>query len=196
MEDNFDIQLVTPTSIIAVRKETNKTWLSHLLSDLDLKEHIFTSRPSKKKTNNHSRPAMEWHLTTLDFESSPNQSISSFRPFISEEKRLRLRLFICCQDGCRRRQKLQVCWRHISGIKVNKDISSLPERQRRHFASEGASNRSLPHAAQEYFRILIAHLVCCCHMAFISIPSTQWGVKGPDAVSSSIPHIFLSFVSY
>lgn len=152
---------------------------------------------------------MERHFTALDFDSSPNQSISSFWPFSSEEKRLQRRLFICCQDGCQAtgqqtaavctlnvQQNLLLCRRHGSGKKVNKDTSSLPERQRRHFASEGASNRSLPHAAQEYFRILIAHLVFCCHMAFISIPSTQWGVKGPDAASSSIPHIFLSFVSY
>lgn len=93
---------------------------------------------------------------------------------------------MCRQDGCQAtgqqtaavcslnvQQSLLVCRRRSSGKKVNKDTSSLLERQRRHFASEGASNRSLPHAAPEYFRILIAHLVCCCHMAFISIPSTQ-----------------------
>lgn len=152
---------------------------------------------------------MEQHLATLDFDSSPNQSIRSLWPFSPEKKRLQKRLCICCQHGCQVagqqtaavctrsiQQSLQFCRRHSSGKEVNKVTSSLLERQRRHFACEGASNRSLPHAAQEYFRILIAHLVCCCHMAFISIPSTQWGVKGPDAVSSSIPHIFLSFVSY
>lgn len=151
---------------------------------------------------------MERHFTALDFDSSSDQSISSFWQFSSEEKRLQKRLFIRCQDGCQPtgqqaaavctlsvRQSLLVCRRHGSGKKVNKDTSSLPERQRRHFASEGASNRSLPHAVQEYFRILIAHLVCCCHMAFISIPSTQWGVKGPDAVSSSIPHVFFCQLS-
>lgn len=90
-------------------------------------------------------------------------------------------------------QGLLVCHRHGSGKKVNKDGDSFLERQSRHFASKGASNRSLPHAAQEYFRILIAHLVCCCHMAFISIPSTQWGVKGPDAMSSSILYPSLSY---
>lgn len=60
----------------------------------------------------------------------------------------------------------------LSG-KVNKDTSFLLDRQHHCFASEGAWDGSVPHAVQEYFRILIAHLVCCCHMAFISIPSTQ-----------------------
>ena len=81
-----------------------------------------------------------------------------------------------------------------AGKKVNKDVSPVPGRQPRHFAKAGVWNRSLPHAAQEYFWILITHLVCRCHMAFISIPSTQWGVKGPDAVSSSLPHTFSFFL--
>lgn len=93
---------------------------------------------------------------------------------------------MCRQDSCQAagqqtvamctlciQQNMLLCLRHSSGEKVNKDISSLLERQHCHFACKQASNRSLPHTAQEYFRILIAHLVCCCHMAFISIPSTQ-----------------------
>lgn len=99
-----------------------------------------------------------------------------------EARRLQKRLFICCLNSCQVtgqqtvalctqsvQRSLLVCRRLSFGKKVNKDTSSLLPRQRRHFASKGASNRSLPHAVQEYFRILIARLVCCCHMAFISI---------------------------
>ncbi len=92
----------------------------------------------------------EWHFFTSNFDLSPNQSIGSFRPFSSEEKRLRKRLFICCQDGCQAtgqqtaalctlsvQQSLLVCQRNSSGKKVNKDTISLPERQRHHFARKG-----------------------------------------------------------
>ncbi len=58
-------------------------------------------------------------------------------------------------------------------IKVNKDVFSLPHRQSCHSSAERDSNRSPPHAAVEYFRILIAYLVCCCHMAYISFLSSQ-----------------------
>ncbi len=80
-----------------------------------------------------------------------------------------------------------MCFRCVSAvIKVNKDVFLLPHRQSCQSGAERDSNRSPPHAAVEYFRILIAYLVCCCHMAFISILSSQWGVRPPDVAQMSL----------
>lgn len=207
-------KLVTPPS----RTPLGKKSVSNLASSLYLlvvwpwseRTHLHLLRPGcNKKIRGNLCLAVERHFTTLWFISKSIDWLL-LAVQLRGEKGSRRDYLSAVRTVIRRRDNKRppACTRSfppsllgtVGGTaqekQVNKVSASVPERQRRHVAFEEASNGSLPHAVQEYFRILIAHLVCCCHMAFISIPSTQWGVKGPDAVSSSIPHILLSFVSY
>lgn len=150
---------------------------------------------------------MEWHwIIALDLDSSSDPSPSYSWLFSLEEEGCRrdylpaVRTVVRPQDNKRQPCVLGASsgafWFVTDTAQGKRLIRTATLSWRDRAVTSRAReprNRSLPHAAQEYFRILIAHLVCCCHMAFISIPSTQWGVKGPDAMSSSILYPFLGY---